>query len=198
MLIGDDIKTVDVCHGLRLLSCSKLVEWKSKQTDVDDRPEPMPSPINNPAYLFHTIAAMASLLCRLQILVGLEFKQSILTVVHTVRELQLWTKNIEWSHPRAAIVFHFKKNWTKSLFSTNITIVITDFVKMFWGWDQVENSFWDKATFIFEQFKVAWSGTTVKWKAKWHYYYNWDFNFWWFNKKQEFWLKKYSTISLFL
>ena len=45
-----------------------------------------------------TIAALASLLCRLQILVGLEFGQSILTVVHTVRELQLWNKGIEWSH----------------------------------------------------------------------------------------------------
>ena len=44
------------------------------------------------------IAAMASLLCRLQILVGLEFGQSIPTVVHTVRELQLCTKGIKWSH----------------------------------------------------------------------------------------------------
>ena len=35
--------------------------------------------------LCYTIAAMPSLLCRLQILVGLEFGQSILTVVHTVR-----------------------------------------------------------------------------------------------------------------
>ena len=33
--------------------------------------------------LSHTIAVMASLLCRLQILVGLEFEQSIPTVVHT-------------------------------------------------------------------------------------------------------------------
>ena len=45
------------------------------------------------------MATMASLLCRLQIFVGLEFGQSIPTVVHTVRELQLWTKGIEWSHP---------------------------------------------------------------------------------------------------
>ena len=46
-----------------------------------------------------TIAAMPSLLCRLQILVGWELEQCIPTVVHTVPELSLWTKGIEWSHP---------------------------------------------------------------------------------------------------
>ena len=35
-----------------------------------------------------TIATIASLLCTLQILVGLEFRQSIRTVAHTIRELQ--------------------------------------------------------------------------------------------------------------
>ena len=29
---------------------STLVEQKSKQTDIDNRPEPVSSPINNPAY----------------------------------------------------------------------------------------------------------------------------------------------------
>jgi hypothetical protein len=42
---------------------------------------------------------MPSLLCRLQTWVGWELEQSIPTVVHTVPELSLWTKGIEWSHP---------------------------------------------------------------------------------------------------
>ena len=46
-----------------------------------------------------TIAAMLSLLCSSQILVGWELGQSIPTVVHTVPELSLWTKGTEWSHP---------------------------------------------------------------------------------------------------
>ena len=41
------------------------------------------------------IAAMPSLLCSLQILVGWELEQSIPTVVHTVPELLLCTKGIE-------------------------------------------------------------------------------------------------------
>ena len=47
----------------------------------------------------HAIASMPSLLCRSQILIGLVFRHYILTVVHTVRELQQWTKEIEWRHP---------------------------------------------------------------------------------------------------
>ena len=46
-----------------------------------------------------TIAFMPSLLCRSQILIGSEFGQYIPTVVHTVQELQLWTKEIERRHP---------------------------------------------------------------------------------------------------
>ena len=42
---------------------------------------------------------MPSLLCRSQISIGSEFGQYIPTVVHTVRELQLWTKEMEWRHP---------------------------------------------------------------------------------------------------
>ena len=37
--------------------------------------------------IIFTIAAMPSLLCRLQILVGWELAQSIPTVVHTVRSI---------------------------------------------------------------------------------------------------------------
>ena len=46
--MGDYIET-----GRRflLLSCTTLVERKSRQTAIDDRPEPMSSPINNPAYI---------------------------------------------------------------------------------------------------------------------------------------------------
>ena len=46
-----------------------------------------------------TKASMPSLLCRSQISIGSEFGQYIPTVVHTVRELQLWSKEIEWRHP---------------------------------------------------------------------------------------------------
>ena len=46
-----------------------------------------------------TIASMPSLLCRSQISIGSQFGQYIPTVVHTVRELQLWSKEIEWRHP---------------------------------------------------------------------------------------------------
>ena len=42
-----------------------------------------------------TIAAMPSLLCSSQILVGKELGQSIPTVVHTVPELPQLTKEIE-------------------------------------------------------------------------------------------------------
>ena len=57
--------------------------------------------------LVHNMATMPLLICRLQILVRLELGQSIPNVVHTVPELQLWTKGIEvitvlW----AAIVSH--------------------------------------------------------------------------------------------
>ena len=48
---------------------------------------------------YRTIASMPSLLCRSQISIGSEFGQYIPTVVHTVRELQLWSKEIEWRHP---------------------------------------------------------------------------------------------------
>ena len=47
----------------------------------------------------HTIASMPSLLCRLQILIGGSSDSIFRTVVHTVRELQLWSKEIEWRHP---------------------------------------------------------------------------------------------------
>ena len=46
--MGDDIKT-SRCTGFQLLSCTMLVEQKSKQRAIDDRPEPMSSPINYPA-----------------------------------------------------------------------------------------------------------------------------------------------------
>ena len=46
-----------------------------------------------------TKASMPSLLCRSQISIGSQFGQYIPTVVHTVRELQLWSKEIEWRHP---------------------------------------------------------------------------------------------------
>ena len=36
-------------YGFQLMSCTTLVERKSKQTAIDDRPKPMSSPINNPA-----------------------------------------------------------------------------------------------------------------------------------------------------
>ena len=44
--MGDDIKT-----GRSTGSdyWAMLVGWKSKQTAIDHRPEPMSSPINNPA-----------------------------------------------------------------------------------------------------------------------------------------------------
>jgi hypothetical protein len=50
--MGDDIETgrsmsSDYWAALR------YVEQKSKQTAIDDRPEPMSSPINNPAYFAH-------------------------------------------------------------------------------------------------------------------------------------------------
>ena len=45
--MGDDIET-----GRSIGSdyCTTLVERKSKQMAIDDRPDPMSSPINNPAY----------------------------------------------------------------------------------------------------------------------------------------------------
>ena len=46
--MGDDIET-GRSTGFRLLSCTTLVERKSKQTAIDDRPKLMSSPINNPA-----------------------------------------------------------------------------------------------------------------------------------------------------
>ena len=54
--------------------------------------------------LSFTIAAMPSLLCRLQILIWWELEKRIPTVVHTVPELSLWTKGIEWSHLWVGIV----------------------------------------------------------------------------------------------
>ena len=63
----------------------KLLSAEQMVVDLGDRS----LTVNNQMKLRITIAAMASLLCRLQILVGLEFGQSIPTVVHTVRELQL-------------------------------------------------------------------------------------------------------------
>ena len=48
LLMGDDTKT-SRSTGFRLLSCTMLVERKSKQTAIDDRPKLMSSPINNPA-----------------------------------------------------------------------------------------------------------------------------------------------------
>ena len=67
-------------------------------------------------YLWITIAAMPSLLCSLQILVGWELGQSIPTVFHTVPELSLWTEEIEWSHPStmssySVIPFNIQRNW---------------------------------------------------------------------------------------
>ena len=43
--MGDDIET-----EFRLMSSTTLVERKSKQTTIDNRPGQMSSPINNPAY----------------------------------------------------------------------------------------------------------------------------------------------------
>ena len=48
---------------------------------------------------YGTIASMPSLLCRSQILIGGSSDSIFRTVVHTVRELQLWSKEIEWRHP---------------------------------------------------------------------------------------------------
>ena len=63
--------------------------------------------------LQNTIAAMPSLLCRLQILVWWELEQSIPTVVHTVPELLLWTKGIEWSHPSTISSYSALRLWSQ-------------------------------------------------------------------------------------
>ena len=63
---------------------------------------------------------MPSLLCRLQILVGWELEQSIPIIVHTVPELSLWSKRIEWSHPSTM------SSYSESLLTWNI---------FFDGWD---------------------------------------------------------------
>ena len=60
-------------------------------------------------HILHTIASMPSLLGRSQILIGSEVGQYIPTVVHTVWELQLWTKEIVEGILvlREATVLHF-------------------------------------------------------------------------------------------
>ena len=45
--MGDDIETGRV--RVLITELPTLVEQKSKQMDIDDRSEPMSSPINNPA-----------------------------------------------------------------------------------------------------------------------------------------------------
>ena len=47
--MGDDIETGRSTGYDYLLSCTTLVEQKSKQTAIDDKLELMPLPINNPA-----------------------------------------------------------------------------------------------------------------------------------------------------
>ena len=54
LLLGDDIETRRITV-FRLLSCTTLVEQKSNQTTIDDRPKPMSSHANNPAYLWEVI-----------------------------------------------------------------------------------------------------------------------------------------------
>ena len=49
LLMGDDIETGRSMGSDYYISCTTLVERKSKQTAIDDRREPMSSPINNPA-----------------------------------------------------------------------------------------------------------------------------------------------------
>ena len=57
--MGDDIETCGSMSFPILWSSTTLVERKSKQTDIDDRSEPMSSPIINPAQFkpFETICA---------------------------------------------------------------------------------------------------------------------------------------------
>ena len=47
--MGDDIEAGRSMVSDYWAALCTLVEWKSKQTATDDRPELMSSPINNPA-----------------------------------------------------------------------------------------------------------------------------------------------------
>ena len=47
--MGDDIKTNRSTGSDYWAALCTLFEQKLKQTAIDERPEPMPSPINNPA-----------------------------------------------------------------------------------------------------------------------------------------------------
>ena len=51
--MDDDIETGrSMGSNFQLLSCTMLVEQKSKQMGLDDRSEPISLPINNPALVF--------------------------------------------------------------------------------------------------------------------------------------------------
>ena len=63
--MGDDIETGRSTYRFRLLSCTTLVEQKSKQMAIDDRPAPMSSPINNPAKFRPLVLKFISLLLKL-------------------------------------------------------------------------------------------------------------------------------------
>ena len=57
--MGDDIETGKK-YGFQLLSCTMLIEQKSKQMAIRDRPKPVSLPINNSGYplvkFFRTIS----------------------------------------------------------------------------------------------------------------------------------------------
>ena len=73
---------------------------------------------------------MPSLLCRSQILIGSEFGQYIPTVVHTVRELQLWTKEIEWRHPSTKGSYCEMWTFSSLLFRLALAILCSDGVRV--------------------------------------------------------------------
>ena len=95
-----------------------------------------------------TIAAMPSLLYRLQMLVRLEFGQSIPTVVHTVRELQLWTKGIEWSHHSTMSSY---SDWTPLFIQTQKLNEKFESERLMRWYAQFEQT-WKKRKFCFSQF----------------------------------------------
>ena len=50
--MGDEIETGRSMGSDYWAALHILVEWNSKQTAIDDRPEPMSSPINNKAIAY--------------------------------------------------------------------------------------------------------------------------------------------------
>ena len=102
----DDIKTGRSMYRFRLLSCTMLVEWKSKQTEIDNRPKPMSSPNNNPAFFMYNTVLEAHYWVRFTILARPMPKLSFCDVDSTL---------LRFSYVNVFIIYNYGHYGLKSL-----------------------------------------------------------------------------------